>query len=144
RALEDQARRLERESRYKSEFVANMSHELRTPLNALLIMARLLADNRGGTLTPEQVGWAETIESAGKDLLALINDILDLSKIESGTLDLTPAPVEAQAVADRLVRAMAPQAQGRGLDLRSEIPPGLPVIHTDSGRLEQVLRNFLS
>jgi signal transduction histidine kinase/DNA-binding response OmpR family regulator len=144
RLLAEQAQRLRTESRYKSEFVANMSHELRTPLNALLIMARLLADNRGGTLTEEQVGWAQTIESSGKDLLALINDILDLSKIEAGKLDLALERVKPRSLADRLIRNFVHQAESKRIELRAEISDDLPEIETDPGRLGQVLRNFLS
>ena len=144
RILAEQAQRLKAESRYKSEFVANMSHELRTPLNALLIMARLLADNRGDTLTAEQVGWAHTIESSGKDLLALINDILDLSKVEAGKLDLALEQVNGRNVADKLVRSFAPQAAERRIDLRAEVGDDLPIVETDNARLEQILRNFLS
>ncbi|RJE80278.1 response regulator [Paracoccus sp. JM45] len=144
RMLEDQAAELARESRYKSEFVANMSHELRTPLNALLIMSRLLAENRGRTLTAEQVRWAETIESSGKDLLLLINDILDLSKIESGKLDVARDTVEPQEIAKKLVRAFEVQAQSKGLELSADVAPGLEALETDSQRLEQVLRNFIS
>ena len=144
RLLAEQAHRLKTESRYKSEFVANMSHELRTPLNALLIMARLLADNRGDTLTAEQVGWAQTIESSGKDLLALINDILDLSKVEAGKLDLAIERVKPGAVAEKLVRSFAPQAAEKRIELRADIADGLSEIETDAARVEQVLRNFLS
>lgn len=144
RMLEDQAAELARESRYKSEFVANMSHELRTPLNALLIMSRLLAENRGRTLTAEQVRWAETIESSGKDLLLLINDILDLSKIEAGKLEVARDPVDPQTVAQKLVRAFEVQAQSKGLELAAEVMPGLQPLETDMQRLEQVLRNFIS
>ncbi|MFC0200102.1 hybrid sensor histidine kinase/response regulator [Paracoccus rhizosphaerae] len=144
RMLEDQAQELARESRYKSEFVANMSHELRTPLNALLIMARLLSENRGRNLTEEQVRWAETIESSGQDLLALINDILDLSKIESGKLEVSNDLIDPQAVAEKLVRAFEVQARSKGLQLVAEVAPGLGQVETDSQRLEQVLRNFIS
>lgn len=144
KSLEDQARTLERESRYKSEFVANMSHELRTPLNALLIMSRLLAENRGRTLTDEQVRWAQTIESSGQDLLTLINDILDLSKIEAGKLDLIRAEVDPQTVARKLIRGFEVQARSKGLQLKADIAPHVGVMHTDTNRLEQVLRNFLS
>ncbi|WP_128253135.1 response regulator [Falsirhodobacter deserti] len=144
RRLEEQARRLATESRYKSEFVANMSHELRTPLNALLIMARLLADNRHANLTAEQVNWAETIESSGNDLLALINDILDLAKIESGKLDISPEEVRPADVLRKLERAFGAQAAEKDLNLRTEVPDDLPVLHTDPARMEQVLRNFLS
>ena len=144
RLLEEQAQRLATESRYKSEFVANMSHELRTPLNALLIMARLLAENRAATLTEEQVNWAETIESSGRDLLTLINDILDLAKIEAGKLDVTPEAVRPADIALKLERAFAPQARGKGLTFQVEVPANIPELETDPARLEQVLRNFLS
>lgn len=144
RMLEDQAEELARESRYKSEFVANMSHELRTPLNALLIMSRLLSENRARTLTEEQVRWAETIESSGKDLLALINDILDLSKIESGKLEMSRDTVEPQALAQKLVRAFEAQARQKGLVLEARVAPAVAPFETDRQRLEQVLRNFIS
>nr|WP_281426508.1 response regulator [Paracoccus bogoriensis] len=144
RMLEDQAEALARESRYKSEFVANMSHELRTPLNALLIMSRLLAENRGGTLTEEQVRWAETIQSSGQDLLALINDILDLSKIEAGKVEIALDEVDPGHVAHRIIRAFEAQARQKGLDLTAEVAPDLGPLHTDTQRLEQILRNFVS
>ncbi|WP_410218528.1 response regulator [Paracoccus sp. (in: a-proteobacteria)] len=144
RMLEDQSAELVRESRYKSEFVANMSHELRTPLNALLIMSRLLSENRGRNLSDEQVRWAETIESSGKDLLALINDILDLSKIESGKLELAQDRIDLQATATKLMRAFEMQAKSKNLQLTAEIAPGLGELVTDGQRLEQVLRNFIS
>ncbi len=144
RMLEDQAQKLEQESRYKSEFVANMSHELRTPLNALLIMSRLLSENRGRNLSEEQVRWAETIEASGKDLLALINDILDLSKIESGKMDVSRDTVDPQVLADKLVRAFEAQARDKGLTLSAQVDPAVAAFHTDRQRLEQVLRNFLS
>lgn len=144
RQLEARTVDLARESRYKSEFVANMSHELRTPLNALLIMSRLLAENRSENLSDEQVRWAETIESSGKDLLALINDILDLAKIESGKIDLDRDTVDPQTVATKLGRAFQDQARVKGLQLTVEASADLPPLRTDQGRLEQVLRNFLS
>ncbi|GGF72928.1 signal transduction histidine kinase [Paracoccus acridae] len=144
RSLEAKTIELARESRYKSEFVANMSHELRTPLNALLIMSRLLAENRSRTLTEEQVRWAETIESSGKDLLVLINDILDLSKIEAGKMEVARESVDPGQVARKLVRAFEEQARTKGLELGFELAPGLRTIQTDPARLEQVLRNFLS
>ncbi|WP_323039077.1 response regulator [Gemmobacter sp.] len=144
RQLAEQAETLERESRYKSEFVANMSHELRTPLNALLIMARLLAENRPGNLTQEQVHWAGTIESSGKDLLALINDILDLARIEAGKVDVNAEPVSPASITARLKRIYETPAQQRGLVLRLDQPADVPDIVTDSARVEQILRNFLS
>jgi len=144
RLVEQHAAALARESRYKSEFVANMSHELRTPLNALLIMARLLSENRGGNLSEEQVRWAGTIESSGQDLLVLINDILDLAKIEAGKLDLSVAETDPVQVAEKLRGSFAAQAAAKGLSLRVEAEPGVAIIETDRNRLEQVLRNFLS
>ncbi len=143
--LRDQARELESASRYKSEFVANMSHELRTPLNALLIMARLLADNRTGNLTDEQVSFAQTIESSGNDLLALINDILDISKIEAGKLDLQPETVRVGEVAEKLAASFSHLAGKKGLKFEVDIQPAAEAaLETDSQRLEQVLKNFLS
>ncbi|WP_273692228.1 response regulator [Ketogulonicigenium vulgare] len=142
--LADQAGDLARESRYKSEFVANMSHELRTPLNALLIMARLLSENRPHNLSPEQIQWAETIESSGRDLLGLINDILDLSRIEAGKVDVNPEATQPKDVAARMMRAFAVQASESGLKLVSEVADDVPEITTDVGKLEQILRNFLS
>lgn len=143
-AVEQQANALERESRYKSEFVANMSHELRTPLNALLIMSRLLSENRTRTLTDEQVRWAQTIESSGQDLLTLINDILDLSKIEAGKLDVNREEVDPRDVAKKILRGFEVQARSKGLHLSAEIAKDVGTFHTDPNRLEQILRNFLS
>ncbi len=144
-SLKAQANELEQASRYKSEFLANMSHELRTPLNSLLIMARLLADNRHGNLSAEQVRFAETIETSGNDLLTLINDVLDIAKIEAGRLDLEPQRVTIEQLSHKLTAAFAPSAQKKGLALRIEARPGAPeAIETDAMRLEQVLRNFLS
>lgn len=143
--LQGQARQLETASRYKSEFVANMSHELRTPLNALLIMARLLGDNRSNNLTEEQVSFARTIESSGNDLLALINDILDISKIEAGKLELQPERVVIADLVAKLTGAFEPLGSEKKLTVRSEIAEGTPeVLETDPLRLEQILRNFLS
>jgi signal transduction histidine kinase/CheY-like chemotaxis protein len=143
--LEEQTHLLERASRYKSEFLANMSHELRTPLNSALILAKILADNRAGTLTAEQVRYAETIAAAGTDLLALINDILDLSKIEAGRLEVTPQPVRIARLLDELVRSFAPLAEQKGLGLRTSIAPGSPeMLETDRLRLTQILRNLIS
>ncbi|QEH35456.1 Autoinducer 2 sensor kinase/phosphatase LuxQ [Aquisphaera giovannonii] len=144
-AFQAQARELARASRYKSDFLANMSHELRTPLNSSLILAKLLADNPQGNLTAEQVEYAETIRSAGNDLLTLINDILDLSKIESGHMEVHPEPVRVAEVLDGLARAFEPVAREKGLAARFEARPGCPeVIETDRQRIEQVLKNLLS
>ncbi len=144
-SLAGQARDLEQASRYKSEFLANMSHELRTPLNSLLIMARLLAENRAGTMNAEQIRHAETIETSGNDLLALINDVLDISKIEAGKLELQPRSIRVAPMLEKLRQGFGASAEAKGLELRCEVLPGTPgEIETDPQRLEQVLRNFLS
>jgi signal transduction histidine kinase/ActR/RegA family two-component response regulator len=144
-ALEEKAEQLSLSSRYKSEFLANMSHELRTPLNSLLILARLLADNVGGNLTPKQVEFARTIHSSGAELLALINDILDLAKIESGTVTLNIAAERFEDVVDSVERTFRQMAQDKGLEfvvaLGAELPPA---VQTDGKRLQQILTNLLS
>jgi signal transduction histidine kinase/CheY-like chemotaxis protein/CHASE3 domain sensor protein len=143
--LTDKAAELERSNQYKSEFLANMSHELRTPLNSTLILAKLLADNKSGNLTPEQVRFAQTISSAGNDLLNLINDILDLSKIEAGKVDVHAEPVRLAGMMEGLVKNMRPAADQKGLVLQLTMAPGTPaVIHTDVQRLGQILKNLLS
>jgi signal transduction histidine kinase/CheY-like chemotaxis protein/HAMP domain-containing protein len=144
-ALEERARQLALSSRYKSEFLANMSHELRTPLNSLLILSKLLSDNTNGNLNEEQVEFARTINSAGSDLLHLISDILDLSKVEAGKMDLDPATVRVGAVLDAVERSFRPVAEERGLAFQLELAQGAPVeLFTDEQRLLQVLRNLLS
>ena len=144
-ALQVKARELEQASRYKTDFLANMSHELRTPLNSSLILAKLLADNREGNLSAEQVRFAETIQSAGNDLLALINDILDLSKIEAGKMDVRPEPVRLTQLTEDLTRVFQPVAEQKKLTFRARIAPGCPEsVNTDRQRLEQVLKNLLS
>ncbi len=136
---------LERTNRYKSEFLANMSHELRTPLNSTLILSKLLADNRQNNLTEEQVKFAQTISSAGNDLLALINDILDLSRIEAGKIDIQPEPVVVMRAIDELVKTLGPIAQQKRLQFSTVVEPGTPEqIHTDPQRLGQILKNLLS
>ncbi|WP_429277496.1 response regulator [Novosphingobium gossypii] len=144
-AVEAKAAELEQASRYKSDFLANMSHELRTPLNSLLILSKLLGDNRTENLTGEQVQFARTIESAGNDLLALINDILDLSKIEAGHLQIRPESVLVERFARDLRPVFQPVADTRKLDFAITVAPGVPAeIETDRQRLEQVLKNLLS
>ena len=143
--LTEQAAELTRSNQYKSEFLANMSHELRTPLNSSLILAKLLADNKDGNLTPEQVRFAETISSAGNDLLVLINDILDLSKIEAGKVELHVEPVAVARSIDDIARALRPIARQKGLAFRTSIAPDAPKqIETDAARLGQILKNLLS
>jgi HAMP domain-containing protein/signal transduction histidine kinase/ActR/RegA family two-component response regulator len=144
-ALEDRAEQLALSSRYKSEFLANMSHELRTPLNSLLILARLLADNPGKNLTAKQVEFAETIHSAGSDLLQLINDILDLSKIEAGRMDVQPARIALSQLVEYVEATFQPMTQERGLEFVIHVDSSLPsALRTDEQRLQQVLRNLLS
>jgi len=136
---------LQRSSEYKSQFLANMSHELRTPLNSSLILSKLLADNRDGNLTPEQIKFAQTIYSAGNDLLTLINDILDLSKVEAGMLEVKAETVPLARVLDELGGAFHPMAAQKRLDLGLRLAPGAPqAIETDRTRLQQILKNLLS
>ena len=125
-ALSERAADLERANQYKSEFLANMSHELRTPLNSSLILSKLLADNKDGNLTPEQVKFAQTITTAGNDLLALINDILDLSRIEAGKIDLAIEPVPVARIVDQLIKGVQPVAEQKKLKLGTAIEPGAP------------------
>ncbi|XWK89576.1 MAG: HAMP domain-containing protein [Phormidium sp.] len=144
-SLEEKAEQLALTSRYKSEFLANMSHELRTPLNSLLILARLLTDNSDRNLSEKQVEYARTIYSAGNDLLGLINDILDLAKIESGTMSVEVDQtlfVDLQSHVERNFRQVA---QDKKLDFNLQFDSGLPrAIYTDSKRLQQILKNLLA
>jgi signal transduction histidine kinase/CheY-like chemotaxis protein/CHASE3 domain sensor protein len=136
---------LQRASVYKSEFLANMSHELRTPLNSSLILAKLLSDNREGNLSPEQIKFAQTIYSAGTDLLTLINDILDLSKIEAGKLDVRPESITIARLVDDLSNTFQPIAAQKQLELAMSTKAGVPdTVETDPTRLQQILKNLLS
>jgi len=144
-AVRLKARELEQASRYKSDFLANMSHELRTPLNSSLILAKLLADNPDDNLTEEQVTYAKTILSSGNDLLNLINDILDLSKIEAGHVDIRPEEVSLERLASDLRQMFEHVAEEKKLGFAIELAPDCPeAIATDLQRLEQVLKNLLS
>ncbi|HEY7237795.1 MAG TPA: ATP-binding protein, partial [Burkholderiales bacterium] len=144
-ALEEKAEQLSLSSRYKSEFLANMSHELRTPLNSLLILARLLADNVGGNLTPKQVEFARTIHSSGAELLALINDILDLAKIESGTVTLNIAAERFTDITEYVERTFRQMASDKGLEFVVSVDRTLPAaMETDGKRLQQIVTNLLS
>ncbi|HTD65524.1 MAG TPA: response regulator, partial [Candidatus Limnocylindria bacterium] len=144
-ALEEKAKQLALTSKYKSEFLANMSHELRTPLNSLLILADQLAQNQDGNLLTKQVEFAKTIHASGNDLLTLINDILDLSKIESGTVTVDVEEVRFGELHDYVDRTFRHVAEAKGLDLELDIDSELPrSMFTDSQRLEQVIRNLLS
>jgi CheY-like chemotaxis protein len=136
---------LQRANEYKSEFLANMSHELRTPLNSTLILAKLLADNKEGNLNESQVKYAQTISSAGKDLLTLINDVLDLSRIEAGKIDVSAEAVSLASTVESLVTLFQPQAAEKSLQFAATIEPGTPdEIRTDPQRLSQILKNLLS
>jgi CheY-like chemotaxis protein/HAMP domain-containing protein/GAF domain-containing protein len=145
RALEEKATELALTSKYKSEFLANMSHELRTPLNSILILAQQLGDNPERNLTPKQVEFARTVHGAGTDLLNLITDILDLSKIESGTVTVEAEDLQFADLVGTVSRAFRLEAERRKLEFEIRIGPNLPShIVTDSKRLQQVLKNLLS
>jgi signal transduction histidine kinase/CheY-like chemotaxis protein/CHASE3 domain sensor protein len=143
--LRERADELQRASRYKSEFLANMSHELRTPLNSSLILAKLLSENKEGNLSAEQLKFAETIYGAGNDLLSLINDILDLSKVEAGRLELQPQFVSVHRLVDSLQRTFTPLAGEKKLAFEVIVDTDAPTaMVTDNLRVEQILKNLLS
>ncbi len=143
--LEERSDEVQRASQYKSEFLANMSHELRTPLNSSLILAKLLADNVGGNLTQEQIQYAHSISSAGNDLLNLINDILDLSKVEAGKLEIRPESVFLARILKSITNSFQPLADEKKLYFLIKIDPDVSdTIFTDRQRLEQILKNLLS
>ncbi|MGH7859905.1 MAG: response regulator, partial [Candidatus Binatia bacterium] len=145
RALEEKAEQLALTSKYKSEFLANMSHELRTPLNSLLILSDQLSKNSDGNLRPRQVEFAKTIHSSGNDLLTLINDILDLSKIESGTVVIEVRELRIADLRDFVERTFRHVADSKALEFSIELDPALARgIHTDPKRLQQVIKNLLS
>ncbi|MGB8630483.1 MAG: response regulator, partial [Xanthobacteraceae bacterium] len=145
RALEEKATELALTSKYKSEFLANMSHELRTPLNSILILGQQLTDNPEGNLSPKQVEFARTIHGAGTDLLNLISDILDLSKIESGTVTVDAEEVFFSNLLDMVARPFRHEAETRQLSFEVHVDPNLGrSITTDTKRLQQVLKNLLS
>ena len=145
-ALEEKAEQLALSSRYKSEFLANMSHELRTPLNSLLILAKLLAENPDENLSTKQIEFADTIYSAGSDLLGLINDILDLSKVEAGRMDVHVGDVKLSELREFVERSFRPVSEDKQLTLEIEVHGANvpPTIETDEQRLQQVLKNLLS
>ena len=145
RAVEEKATELALTSKYKSEFLANMSHELRTPLNSILVLGQQLTDNPDGNLTPKQVEFARTIHGAGTDLLNLISDILDLSKIESGTVSVQAEEVFFASLLDMIARPFRHEAENRRLRFEIQTDPNLTrSLVTDSKRLQQVLKNLLS
>ncbi len=145
RSLEEKAEQLSLISKYKSEFLANMSHELRTPLNSLLILSKTLADNKEKNLTSDQVKYAKTVHSAGNDLLSLINEILDLSKVEAGKMPVNPKNVETPDIVGYLEQTFRPVAEHKGLEFVIETGKQIPmVMFTDESRLQQILKNLLS
>lgn len=145
RELNLKARELEIAGKYKSEFLANMSHELRTPLNSILLLSRLLADNKEKNLSPKQQEFARTINSSGADLLSLINEILDLSKIEAGKMDIRPDDIRLTEIRANMQAAFKQIALDKGLNLRINIAKGIPpTIYTDAQRIEQIVKNLLS
>ena len=145
RALEDKAKELALTSKYKSEFLANMSHELRTPLNSILVLGQQLSENADGNLTPKQVEFSRTIHGAGTDLLNLISDILDLSKIESGTVSVEAEEVFFSTLLEMVARPFRHEAENKKLSFELHSDPRLPrSLVTDSKRLQQVLKNLLS
>src|SRR6185436_5846116 len=143
--IEEKAEQLALTSKYKSEFVANMSHELRTPLNSMLILSRQLAENGEENLSPKQVQFAETIHSSGSDLLSLINDILDLSKIESGMMGIEVTDVLIDDVTEQIERSFHQLAQDKNIGFFVERADNVePMLVTDDKRLQQILMNLLS
>ncbi|MDQ3230472.1 MAG: ATP-binding protein, partial [Pseudobdellovibrionaceae bacterium] len=145
RSVEEKAEQLQLISKYKSEFLANMSHELRTPLNSLLILSKMLAENKDRNLTPEQVKFASTVYSSGNDLLALINEILDLSKIEAGKMPINPKEFDLPEVQDYVERTFRHMAEQKGLEFQIIMDQNVPrTMFTDVNRLQQVLKNLLS
>ncbi|MBO9539525.1 HAMP domain-containing protein [bacterium] len=144
-SLEEKAKQLAQVSKYKSEFLANMSHELRTPLNSIMILAKLLAENKDQNLTPKQVEFSSTVYTAGNDLLNLINEILDLSKVESGKMEIAAKHVSLDDLLAYLEVTFRPMAQQKGLDFLVMTEPGTPdSLYTDEQRLQQILKNLLS
>ncbi len=145
REIEERARQLDQASRYKSQFLANMSHELRTPLNSLLVLARLLAQNPTENLSPKQVEYANVIHSSGSDLLQLINDILDLSKVEAGKMDVHPERFAVRGLVEELDAVFLPLAAEKRLHFAIKLAEDVPAeIFTDKQRLRQILHNLLS
>src|SRR5436305_1931172 len=145
RALEEKAEQLALTSTYNSEFLANLSHGLRTPLNSLTILSKLLSDNAQGNLNDKQVEFARTINAAGSDLLNLINDVLDLSKIESGTVSIEVGEMPVQHLKQHMERTFRQLASDKGLDFKVEFDGKLPeTIRTDEKRLQQIVLNLLS
>src|SRR5690606_7746166 len=144
-SLEEKAEQLSITSKYKSEFLANMSHELRTPLNSMLILSSMLAENTETNLTPKQVEFAKTIYISGSELLDLINEVLDLAKIESGTIVIDVEETSFASIYNYIEKTFGQLARKKGLDFEIQLSDNLPnSIYTDSKRLQQILKNLLS
>ena len=145
RLIEEKVSQLAVSSKYKSEFIANMSHELRTPLNSLLILAEQLQDNPDNTMTDTQVEYASVILASGRDLLSLLNSVLDLAKAESGTVVVEMSDVSVAELRTGLLREFEPIAQGKGVGYSLDVSPDVPAsIVTDSQRLRQIIKNLLA
>jgi signal transduction histidine kinase/CheY-like chemotaxis protein/HAMP domain-containing protein len=145
RSLQEKAEQLALSSKYKSQFLANMSHELRTPMNSMLLMAEVLAEDPDSRMTPQQVEFAKLIRSSGNDLLDLIDDILDLSKIEAGRIEIDTAPVPIENLVEFAQSVFRPGADKKGLRFHVEVEPGTPeAVVTDERRLQQILKNLLA
>jgi signal transduction histidine kinase/ActR/RegA family two-component response regulator len=145
KSLEDKAEQLALVSKYKSEFLANMSHELRTPLNSLLLLSKVLSENKETNLTEKQMEYVRTIYSSGTDLMKLINEVLDLAKVEAGKMELEPRELITSDITDYVRRSFEPLAEQKNLEFSVEIAAGVPAeIHADQQRLEQVLKNLLA
>ena len=143
--VEEKAAALQIASQYKSDFLANMSHELRTPLNSMLLLSGHLADNKSGRLSPSEIESANVIQRSGRDLLALINEVLDLAKIEAGFMEINVQDVELRSLAKSLIRTLLPEAEVKKIELLTEFSDDLPqMIRTDGRRMEQILRNLMS
>jgi signal transduction histidine kinase len=144
-SLEEKAEQLSLISKYKSEFLANMSHELRTPLNSLLILSKALSENKENNLTLEQIKYASTVHSTGQDLLTLINEILDLSKVEAGKMSIEPQDIHLPQIFEYLEHNFRPLAEHKDLNFTISLSDNLPKsIFTDNNRLQQILKNLLS
>ena len=144
-SLEEKAEQLSLISKYKSEFLANMSHELRTPLNSLLILSKALAENKDSNLTPDQIKYASTVHSTGQDLLTLINEILDLSKVEAGKMSIEPQEIQLPQIYEYLEHNFRPLAEHKNLNFIIHANGNLPKsVFTDNNRLQQILKNLLS
>jgi len=141
--VETRAAELAQASKYKSQFLANMSHELRTPLNSMLLLAKHLSDNKNGNLNPQQVEAATVVYNSGNDLLSLINEILDLAKIEAGHMNVSVVDTDVHSIADRMASQFVPAAKEKGLSFEVDVQHG-GSLATDPGRLEQILRNLIS